>query len=387
MNAMAIAAALAVALGMTVYLQLIDYNELSQLDPSVAAEIRRLRLDPQHNSERLWQLMAENLDVAGYLPNLSNPQWAVFGMLLGAALPILAVCGFASARPLARQFQSVAKMAKKVRDGDFTVRTTSHKSSPKELGELAQDLNAMASRLEQYEREVRDSSAMLAHELRTPLNAAMGRLQGVVDGVFPHEDDSQIEMVLSQLRHINRLVGDLHFVSLARAGQIVMDMEKFSLSDLLSERIAWAKPALDEAGFELVIDIPSKLELFGDRGRIGQVLTILIQNALRHARSGRHLTVRARSIGTEQAVIEISDRGPGVALDQLPLMMDRFWRADKSRTRSSGGSGLGLAVAAAICEAHGGMLEGCQRHGGGLTMSATLLRVRKPTRPPALPEK
>lgn len=225
-------------------------------------------------------------------------------------------------------------------------------------------------RLQQYEREVRASSAVLAHELRTPLNAAMGRVQGMLDGVFPLEA-AQLQAVHRQLDEINRLISDLYLVSLARAGQLVLEREEFSLRELLAERLEWAAPRLQQAGMVLLWPEATALTVHADRGRTGQLLSILIDNVLRYAADGKVLEMTARRVG---AMVEIcvSDRGAGVPEDQLPTMLDRFWRAERSRARDCGGSGLGLAIAAAICQAHGGDLACRNRQGGGLAVTACL---------------
>ena len=201
----------------------------------------------------------------------------------------------------------------------------------------------------------------------------MGRVQGMMDEVFPLEQD-QLGAILRQLEQINRLVGDLHLVSLARAGQLPLEMDSFPLQELIAERLEWAAADLDRAGIKPVVSAATHIQLYADRDRIGQVLTILVENVLRYAARGKTLEIDANStpLGT---TITVSDHGPGVAPEHLPAMLDRFWRAETSRARHSGGSGLGLAIAAAVCRAHGGELECGNRSAGGLIVS-----VRLPTR-------
>lgn len=264
----------------------------------------------------------------------------------------------------------MAFAAHRVSDGDFGARAQVVRGAPDELTALADDFNTMSGRLQQYERELRDSSAMLAHELRTPLNAAMGRVQGMLDDVFPREPE-QLRLVHRQLEQINRLIGDLHLVSLARAGQLVLEPESVELRELVAERIEWAGPALREAQMTIHYPTHPALRLHADRHRLGQVLSILIDNALRYAAAGKLLEIEVRRDGTG-VQLTVGDRGPGVAPAQLPHLLDRFWRADSSRARHSGGSGLGLAIASAICQAHDGQLVVSNRPGGGLLASVQL---------------
>ena len=184
-------------------------------------------------------------------------------------------------------------------------------------------------------------------------------------------EQDQLGAVLRQLVQINRLVGDLHLVSLARAGQLPLELDSFPLDEVIVERLEWAAADLAQAGIRPVVSNATRIWLYADRDRIGQVLTILIDNVLRYAVRGKVLEIDAYS-ASSGTVITVADRGPGVAEAYLPNMQDRFWRAETSRARHSGGSGLGLAIAAAVCRAHGGELECGNRSQGGLIVSVHL---------------
>jgi signal transduction histidine kinase len=238
---------------------------------------------------------------------------------------------------------------------------------------LALDFNEMTLRLERHEREVRDSSAILAHELRTPLNAAMGRLQGMIDGVFP-PDPEQLQRVLGRLDLLNRLVDDMHLLSLARAGQLVLNKNRFQLGELIGECLSWVAPQIEGCAVRVRRQLTLALVVEADRDRLGQVFSILIDNTLRYAADGGRLNIHASS-DADQVTIDFSDRGPGIDPEHLPRMFDRFWRAEHSRARHSGGSGLGLSIASAICSAHGGSITAINRKGGGTTVRVTLPRA------------
>jgi len=370
MSALAVGAVLAIAAGMWLYFQLDDERLLRKMPVAERQEFEQLRLHPKQNEARLWQLIQKQGPANRFLPGLANPDWIALLVMVATTVPVLVLLGLWTARPLSRQFTRVADAARHVSHGDFATRVGVTKAAPQELTELANNFNDMTMRLQQYEREVRASSAVLAHELRTPLNAAMGRVQGMLDGVFPLEA-AQLQAVHRQLDEINRLISDLYLVSLARAGQLVLEREEFSLRELLAERLEWAAPRLQQAGMVLLWPEATALTVHADRGRTGQLLSILIDNVLRYAADGKVLEMTARRVG---AMVEIcvSDRGAGVPEDQLPTMLDRFWRAERSRARDCGGSGLGLAIAAAICQAHGGDLACRNRQGGGLAVTACL---------------
>ncbi|KLD73702.1 HAMP domain-containing histidine kinase [Xanthomonas hyacinthi] len=376
MSALAVVTVLVIAFGMWLRFAIWDIATLHKLPPAARQEMMALRQDPHSNAQRLWQLFERYYDVADFLPGLANRDWLLLAVLLIASIPVIVVCGLLASRPLSRQFSNVAAAARRISDGDFSARAKVIPRAPDELASFAMDFNGMTAQLQQYEREVRDSSAMLAHELRTPLNAAMGRVQGMLDQVFPCSDE-QLQMVHRQLEQINRLVGDLHLLSMARANQLMLEPHTFPIDALIRERLAWLAQPLQAAQMEVAVEVrvPGGVSISADRDRIGQVLSVLIDNALRYGAAGKRLSIE---VGTESndVLICVCDRGPGVAPELLPRMVDRFWRAEDSRARHSGGSGLGLSIAAAICHAHGGALEFSNREGGGLCA-----RVRLPRAP------
>jgi len=364
MSALAVVTVIAIALAMWLRFAISDAMVLSRLPAGARQEMQQLRADPHSNASRLWQLFEQYYDVVDFLPGVASRDWWLLAAMVVGAIPVVVLCGLYASRPLSRQFTTVADAARLVSEGDFSARAKVVPGAPDELAGLAVDFNGMTAKLQRYEREVRESSAMVAHELRTPLNAAMGRVQGMLDQVFPC-DEVQLNMVHRQLEQLNLLVGDLHLLSLARAGQLSLEREDFLLEDLVQERLAWVAPRLNEIGLAPQVSIPADTRLIGDRDRIGQVLLILIDNAIRYAGSGKRLSVEAASSSSE-VLISVCDRGPGVDPDALARMTERFWRAEHSRDRHLGGSGLGLSIAAAICQAHGGALEMASRMGGGL---------------------
>lgn len=371
-SGLAITTVCLIAFSMWAYFDIRDYLILRDVPADVQAEIELLRAQPDVDEARLWQLMERYYDIRMLLPGIGNPDWAVLSSMVVVVIPLILLCGLLIARPLSRQLLHVARVAHRVSEGQFGGSVPVVDGAPGELTGLAVDFNAMSAKLQQYERELRESSAMLAHELRTPLTAAMGRVQGMLDEVFPRAPE-QLALVHAQLEQINRLVSELHLVSLARAGQLVLEIDNFSLTDLINERLEWATPALSKAGMVISCNIPPDLNMPGDRARLGQVVSILIDNAIRYGSSGQVLEL---SVAAEPELyhILVGDRGPGVDPDQLPRLMDRFWRAEHSRARQSGGSGLGLAIASAICQTHGGQLSFSNRDGGGMLAAIQLPR-------------
>lgn len=365
MSLLAIGAVVVIAICMWTNFRLSDRYFLQHLPPPAREELLQLRAEPQLNEKRLRQLVAEYYPVEFFQPDIANRDWLILACLVLAAIPVIIVFGLWFSRPLSSQFSAIAQGARRVAGGDFLTRLPVHRDAPDELQHLISDFNSMTTQLERYERDVRDSSAVIAHELRTPLNAAMGRVQGMLDEVFP-SDAAQLGMVKRQLDQLRKLVDDLHLLSMARAGRLVLERSDFSLAALVAERLAWFQPQLDEAGVCTQVSIADGVRLHADRDRLGQVINILVDNLLRYAAGGGELSVMARRV-EDQVVIEICDRGPGIEAEHLDSVFDRFWRAERSRARYSGGSGLGLSIARAICRAHGGMITAENRALGGGT--------------------
>lgn len=373
MSLLALGAVLLIAAGMYLWFLFGDWWVLRQVPQAARAEILQLRADPRENEARLWALFSHYYPVRYFLPGIASRDWWVLAGLLLAAVPLILLAGFRLSRPLSSQFSAIAAAARRVASGELDTRLEVSDTAPAELRRLALDFNSLTARLQQYERDVRDSSAILAHELRTPLNAASVRVQGILDEVFP-ADARQLQMVKRQLDLLNTLVGDLHTLSLAEAGQLALDQRPFALAALVEERLAWFAPQLQAEAIRLHLELDPRQRLYADRDRIGQLLNILLENFLRYGASGGELEIVQRALA-EGLVLEFRDRGPGIAEADRERVFHRFWRADSSRARHLGGSGLGLSIARAICAAHQGRIVALGREGGG-----TVMRIELPGR-------
>lgn len=342
----------------------------SQLPDYVRLELQRLETDPIGNADPLRQIYGQYLYGDYFTPEVLYADLFWFSGLVLLVLPLIVGGGLWVSLRLSRQLSAVAVAAKQIARGDFSSRADIVPYMPAALDSLMADFNHMAERLERHERELQASSAAIAHELRTPLTAAKGRLQGMIDGVF-ETSPQHMWLIMRQLDQLNRLIDDLHLLSLATAGQLVLLPSIFALKPLLEERVAWIAPRLQQHPVSVIIDAPVSLQLFADRGRIGQVLSILIDNALRYAVGGGHLALQA-SQQADWLVLTVDDAGPGFAPEHIERVCDRFWRAEDSRSRHAGGCGLGLSVAVAICQAHGGNLTVHNRHTGGARIRVAL---------------
>ncbi|WP_434597891.1 ATP-binding protein [Pseudomonas sp. R4-76] len=333
--------------------------------------------DVEHNKDRLWEIVQRYYDIRDFVSGASNQaSWWVVFIFSVIVIPITIIIGLLLSKPLSGQFKIIAEAARKVANGDLAVRVAGSTRQPTEMQALCENFNSMVEKLSLYEKEVKESSSNLAHELRTPLNAALGRVQGMLDDVFPQSSE-QLKLVRDQLENLNTLVGDLHLLSLVHAGEFKIHATQLSLSRLIKERLAWFTPQFDKNAMKVVTSLEVSGSIEGDRGRLGQLINILIENAIKYAAQGQELAV-ATYKERDMVCLEFMDKGQAVDEKDLGNMFTRFWRAEQSRARLTGGGGLGLSIAQAICEAHGGKISAWRRPEGGLS-----LKVLLPLRPPS----
>lgn len=368
--ALAIGSVIVIAFCMWLRFAIENLWVLHHMSPALRAEFYVLRDNPELNLARFHQIVDAGWGARYSDPSIASADWMMVGILVVVVIPFIVFFGLKAARPLSSQFSELAQVAKAVARGDFSTRARAVKYAPSELVQFTDDFNAMMLQLSRYERELRASHVAMAHELRSPLTAAVGRLQGMLDEVFQPEP-RHLQMVMKQLLHLNRLIDELHLLSLADAGQLNLDKTPVDLTELLRERAAWLSPQTTPIGFDIRLGQSSVCSYTGDPFRLGQVFTILMENALRYAAEGQRLEINLVKRHEGYDVI-FEDFGPGVGSEFLPLMFERFTREEASRARHSGGSGLGLSIARAVCEAHGGSIRAEQKAQGGLIITLSL---------------
>jgi signal transduction histidine kinase len=203
----------------------------------------------------------------------------------------------------------------------------------------------------------------VAHELRTPLATIRAYHEALADGVRP-PDDQTWAVLAAQTDRIQRLIDDIALVSRAEEHALALHLQSTSVDDLVATAVATAEPAYQSKGVVLHSKVPAEIsQVTVDPDRIGQVITNLLTNALRHTPPGGHVTVTARNSGhnhdqsTGTAIeISVDDDGDGIGAEHLPHLFERFYRVDEGRDRGHGGSGIGLTIARALAQAHGGSL-------------------------------
>jgi two-component system sensor histidine kinase BaeS len=287
----------------------------------------------------------------------------VIAVVLVVAI-ILSVNAFASyVRPLA----ALADASERLADGEPDVRVWVR--GPRPVRHLAVSFNAMAERLDRSRASRQAMLADVTHELRTPLSVIGGGLEAMLDGVHPMDGD-HVAPLLAETQVMDRLLEDLRTLSLAEAGALPLHREPADLVEVTADAVAAHRPAASSKGVALSLAGDALLEASVDPVRYREIAANLLTNAIRHTPPGGSVQVTI-GVFRDEAVLEVSDTGDGIAADELPHIFDRF-----QRRADSGGSGLGLTIVRDLATAHGGSVEATS---DGPGRGATF-RVRLPIR-------
>lgn len=303
---------------------------------------------------RLQVLLRENpalaTDLQENFTTVVNEVLAV-GTLV-AALAAALVSLF-TARRIVEPIRAMMHASQHIAAGDYHERVVV--PSHDELGALAQSFNQMADALEQTEQRRLELIGDVAHELRTPLASIGSSMEGLVDGVLPAEPETYLD-IQREVARLQRLVRELSELSRAEAGAIPLEPVSVLPRDLIQPVIERLEPQFQDKGVMLDVQVAHNLPpVRADVGRITQVLLNLLGNALQYTPPDGRVTVLGRVDGSDLC-FSVHDTGSGIAPEHMPHIFERFYRADKSRSRAGGGSGIGLTIAKHLVTAHGGQL-------------------------------
>lgn len=293
--------------------------------------------------------------------NLLITALTAIGMTVGVS--------FVASRTVTRPVLELTGAARRLEDGDLAQRVAT--SGKGEVGELATAFNSMADTMERQEELRQSLVSDVAHELRTPIQNLVGQLDAVADDLL-EPDEATLGSMRDDALLLARLVTDLNELAQAEAGQLPLHPGPTDLVATLDRVVRSAQPRAESEGISLTLETDvDTLELTADRERIAQVAHNLVDNALTNTPSEGAVTVRGAT-DEKSATFEVTDTGRGIAAEHLPHLFDRFYRVDPSRSRATGGAGLGLAIVHRLVRAHDGTVTATSTEGEGSTFTVTL---------------
>ncbi len=288
----------------------------------------------------------------------------------GAAVLLAAAVAFWASRRLLRPVRRVAEATHRLAAGDYAMRVPEG-AADDEIGRLARDFNQLALTLQRNEAMRREFMADVSHELRTPLGVLHGEIEALEDGVR-RLDAQALVSLKAEVATLHKLVDDLYELSLADVGALSYRKAELDLRAILGETAGAFGERLRSSGLALQLELPAEpLPMFGDARRLRQLFANLLENSCRYTDAGGALRLQARREG-RQMLIDLHDSAPGVREEQLPRLFERFFRAEASRSRRSGGAGLGLSICQRIVQAHEGRIEASASPLGGLCLRVEL---------------
>ena len=353
------------ALGMLGFAEY-QYREFNQRLPnSVRAELDALQAQNLEDSPRALQIYSEYWEG----DSLFGERWSL-AIGLAISLPLGMAAGFWISRRITKPLASLMEVATRVQQGNLSSRAVKA-GAHGEMAEMIDAFNGMVDSLESLESERLATAASISHELRTPLTVLQARLHAICDGVID-ASPTEMHMLLSQVEHLGRLVGDLHTLSMADAGQLSLRKERVDLATLVSNVVDELRPHMQKQDMAVSLDLPmldgdDSTDIRADADRLRQITSNLISNVLRHASSGRWLGVKVHTQSDEQGtpwvLLVVSDAGPGLADDLRSHPFQRFAQLPGKRRRE--GSGLGLSIVHALVVSQGGTVDASRSERGG----------------------
>jgi signal transduction histidine kinase len=336
--------------GMAAYYTAVYYQlggTATHMPPKAREEIAHLVRTGQRGSDRYFELFNQ---FGGAAPGLND--WKLIGFIALMSTLAGGTVAVILARRISRPITAVAKAAARVSAGDRSVRVERGDISG-ETGELIESFNRMAADIESYERERTVLTAGIAHELRTPLTILKGRLHGLADGVIDPAT-GEADRLLRQVEQLSRLVEDLRTLAHADAGELDLDLRRIDLESVLRMAVG------DQRAFAALQSVTlnesyEAAHVVGDPVRLTQVFTNILTNAIKHAPHGSRIDV-ALFVSGGYAVASVLDEGDGFSPEDEQRLFMPFWRAGADKRAGRPGSGVGLALATKLAEAHGGRI-------------------------------
>ena len=293
----------------------------------------------------------------------------VLVVVVGVSAACALGCAFVVGQQILRPLDGLRSASKRLAGGDLSARAPA--AGPRELQELGASFNEMAANLEQLFDARRELVVWASHDLRTPLASLRAMVEALEDGLAQPEE--YLAAIKAQTQILSGLVEDLFVLARIDSGALALELQETSLGELVTACVDALEADASAQGVRLRSRLASDPVVTVAPDKVQRVLLNLLSNALRHARPDGEVAVLVEE-DADRVVVAVEDDGNGLAPGASERMFERFWRADDSRTGSSGGAGLGLAIAQGLVQAHGGTIWAENRLGGGARVAFTLPR-------------
>ncbi len=292
----------------------------------------------------------------------------VFIAVGGISLILSLLFGYIMARRISTPISRVINTAEMISRGCYDDRSNEI-SNIKEIAQLTGSINNLAETLEKQEKLRKRLTADVAHELRTPLATLQSHIEAMIDGIW-EADSKRLKSVHEEIMRLGRMVGDLEKLTRFESERMALQKAEFDISELIRSILVNFEKEYADKNIRVCIE-DKDINIFADRDKISQVIINLMSNALKFTGEGGHINLTIWD-NADNAMISISDTGIGIPAEDLPHIFERFYRADTSRSRLTGGSGIGLTIAKAIIEAHKGSIIVESEIGKGTSFVVTI---------------
>lgn len=347
-------------------------TQMSQRRPDLDGNFTTYRYDLKQNDEVIGYL-----DVSYYSPYYLNESDFRFLDSLNWILLVVGICaavaaaaaGAVLAKSLSVPLLKVTEITRKISDGDYGARLENENGQTQEIAALSGAVNHMAERLERQETLRRRLTSDVAHELRTPVANVSLNLEMMLDEVWEPTKD-RLQSCYEELGRISGIISDLEKLRQMEAENMNLELEPVNLLELAQAVETAFEPDLKKK--KLTCEVSGEAAaVMGDQRRLHQVIFNLVSNAVKYSTEGGSIQIRVKQ-EKHKAVLIVEDQGIGMAEEELPLIFERFYRTDLSRSRKTGGAGIGLAIVKAIVQAHQGTVTVTSKVGCGSRFTVTL---------------
>ena len=347
-------------------------TQMSQRRPDLDGNFTTYRYDLKQNDEVIGYL-----DVSYYSPYYLNESDFRFLDSLNRILLVVGICAAAAAaaagavlaKSLSVPLLKVTEITRKISDGDYGARLETENGQTQEIAALSGAVNHMAERLERQETLRRRLTSDVAHELRTPVANVSLNLEMMLDEVWEPTKD-RLQSCYEELGRISGIISDLEKLRQMEAENMNLELEPVNLLELAQAVETAFEPDLKKK--KLTCEVSGEAAaVMGDQRRLHQVIFNLVSNAVKYSTEGGSIQIRVKQ-EKHKAVLIVEDQGIGMAEEELPLIFERFYRTDLSRSRKTGGAGIGLAIVKAIVQAHQGTVTVTSKVGCGSRFTVTL---------------